>query len=202
MKVVIVGGVAGGMSTATRLRRRDESAQIVVFERGGYVSFANCGLPYYVGGVIQDRSALLLQTPESLTARFGIDVRTRHEVTRIDRAAKVVTVRVIDTGTEIQESYDALVLSPGASPFVPDFPGSERALRLRDIADVDRLSAAVAGNPQTALIMGGGFIGVEVAENLVLRGIQVTIAELANQILPRWTPRWPRSSSAAWSSTV
>lgn len=188
MKVVIVGGVAGGMSTATRLRRRDESAQIVVFERGGYVSFANCGLPYYVGGVIQDRSALLLQTPESLTARFGIDVRTRHEVTRIDRAAKVVTVRVIDTGTEIQESYDALVLSPGASPFVPDFPGSERALRLRDIADVDRLSAAVAGNPQTALIMGGGFIGVEVAENLVLRGIQVTIAELANQILPPLDP--------------
>ena len=188
MKVVIVGGVAGGMSTATRLRRRDEDAQIVVFERSEHVSFANCGLPYYVGGVITERSALLLQTPESLAARFGIDVRVRHLVTGIDREAKVVHVRDLRDGSESSESYDALVLAPGASPFVPDFPGSQGALRLRDIADVDRMAAAVAGNPQEAVVLGAGFIGLEMAENLVHRGIKVTVVELAEQVLAPMDP--------------
>lgn len=188
MKVVIVGGVAGGMSTATRLRRRAEDAQIVVFERGEHVSFANCGLPYYVGGVIAERESLLLQTPQSLAARFRIDVRVRHEVVAIDRDAKAVRVRDLTTGVESTESYDALVLSPGASPFVPDFPGSERALRLRDVTDVDRLSAAVAEGPRHALVMGAGFIGLEMAENLVARGLSVTVVELADQVLAPLDP--------------
>ncbi len=187
-KVVIVGGVAGGMSAATRLRRLDEQARIVVFERSGYVSFANCGLPYHVGGVIEDRRALLLQTPASLGRRFGIDVRVGHEVIAIDRAAKLVTVRDLDTDRVTTESYDTLVLSPGASPFVPDIPGKERALTLRNIADVDAMVAAVARRPRTAVVVGGGFIGVEMAENLRRRGIDVTIIELADQILPPLDP--------------
>lgn len=188
MKVVIVGGVAGGMSTATRLRRRDEFAEIVVFERGEHVSFANCGLPYYVGGAIADRRSLLLQTPQSLAARFRIDVRVRHEVVGIDRGAKVVRVRNLQTGAETAEPYDALVLAPGAAPFVPAFPGAERALALRTIADVDRMHAAVTRHPRTALVLGAGFIGVEVAENLVERGIAVTIVELADQVLAPLDP--------------
>ena len=188
MKVVIVGGVAGGMSTATRLRRRDEFAEIVVFERGEHVSFANCGLPYYVGGAIADRRSLLLQTPQSLAARFRIDVRVRHEVVGIDRGAKVVRVRNLQTGAEAAEPYDALVLAPGAAPFVPAFPGAERALALRTIADVDRMHAAVTRHPRTALVLGAGFIGVEVAENLVERGIAVTIVELADQVLAPLDP--------------
>ncbi|MEA5154973.1 FAD-dependent oxidoreductase [Raineyella sp.] len=187
-KVVIVGGVAGGMSAATRLRRLDEQAEIVVFERSWYVSFANCGLPYHVGGVIEDRQALLLQTPESLGRRFGIDVRVGHEVVAIDRAAKLVTVRNLNTDRVTTESYDTLVLSPGASPFVPDIPGKERALTLRNIADVDEMVAAVARKPHTAVVIGGGFIGVELAENLQRRGIDVTIIELADQILPPLDP--------------
>ena len=188
MKVVIVGGVAGGMSTATRLRRRDEFAEIVVFERGEHVSFANCGLPYYVGGAIADRRSLLLQTPQSLAARFRIDVRVRHEVTGIDRAAKTVRVRDLATDTETTEPYDALVLAPGAAPFVPAFPGAERALTLRNIADVDAMHAAVTHHPTSALVLGAGFIGLEVAENLVERGIAVTIVELADQVLAPLDP--------------
>ncbi len=193
MKVVIVGGVAGGMSAATRLRRLDEHAEIVVFERGEYVSFANCGLPYYVGGVITDRNALLLQTPESLAARFAIDVRTCHEVTAIDREAREVRVRDLRTGELLREAYDALVLSPGAAPFVPDFPGADRALPLRNVADVDRMAAAVAGAttgapPRTAVVLGAGFIGLEMAENLVHRGLQVAVVELADQVLAPLDP--------------
>ncbi|QQS01851.1 MAG: FAD-dependent oxidoreductase [Austwickia sp.] len=188
MKVVIVGGVAGGMSTATRLRRRDEFAEIVVFERSEHVSFANCGLPYYVGGAIADRRSLLLQTPQSLAARFRIDVRVRHEVTGIDRAAKTVRVRDLATDTETTEPYDALVLAPGAAPFVPAFPGAERALTLRNIADVDAMHAAVTHHPTSALVLGAGFIGLEVAENLVERGIAVTIVELADQVLAPLDP--------------
>lgn len=187
-KVVIVGGVAGGMSAATRLRRLDETCEIIVFERSWYVSFANCGLPYHVGGVIEDRQALLLQTPESLGRRFGIDVRVGHEVVSIDRAAKRVTVRNLTTGRVSTESYDTLVLSPGASPFVPDIPGKERALTLRNIADVDAMVEAVARKPHTAVVIGGGFIGVELAENLQRRGIDVTIVELADQLLPPLDP--------------
>ncbi|HEY3339957.1 MAG TPA: FAD-dependent oxidoreductase [Propionicimonas sp.] len=187
MKTVIIGGVAGGMSAATRLRRLDENAEIVVLERSGYVSFANCGLPYYIGDVITDRNALLLQTPNSLKARFGIDVRVASEVVAIDRAAKSVRVSNLTTGEHYSEDYDNLVLAPGAAPFVPPIPGVERALALRNIGDVDKMAAAVDGilaRPEpTAVIMGGGFIGVELAENLTGRGVKVTIVELAEQLL-------------------
>jgi NADPH-dependent 2,4-dienoyl-CoA reductase/sulfur reductase-like enzyme len=141
MKTVIVGAVAGGMSTATRLRRLDAAAEIVVFERGEHVSYANCGLPYHVGGVITDRQAMLLQTPESLRARFGIDVRVRSEVTAIDLARRVVRVRETVGGREYELEYDRLVLSPGAAPVIPDLPGVEQALTLHTVTDADRLTA-------------------------------------------------------------
>ena len=187
MKTVIIGGVAGGMSAATRLRRLDENAEIVVLERSGYVSFANCGLPYYIGDVITDRNALLLQTPFSLKARFGIDVRVDSEAVSIDRPAKSVKVHNLATGEQYFENYDNLVLAPGASPFVPPIPGVERALTLRNVGDTDEMASAVdavLARPQpTAVIMGGGFIGVELAENLIERGLKVTIVELAEQVL-------------------
>lgn len=200
MKTVIIGGVAGGMSAATRLRRLDEAAEIVVLERSGHVSFANCGLPYYVGGVISNRNALLLQTPSSLKARFGIDVRVNTEALAIDRAARTVLVRDLATGEQYTESYDALVLAPGAAPFVPPIPGVERALALRNIGDTDAMASAVdtvleqaererlgggadASAEPTAVIMGGGFIGIELAENLTERGLKVVVVELADQIL-------------------
>ena len=187
MKTVIIGGVAGGMSAATRLRRLDENAQIVVLERSGHVSFANCGLPYYIGDVITDRDALLLQTPSSLKARFGIDVRVNSEALSIDRGAKSVAVRNMATGEQYSLNYDSLILAPGAAPFVPPIPGVERALTLRNIADTDEMAAAVdaalARPEPTAVIMGGGFIGVELAENLTERGLKATIVELADQLL-------------------
>ena len=187
MKTVIIGGVAGGMSAATRLRRLDENAQIVVLERSGHVSFANCGLPYYIGDVITDRDALLLQTPSSLKARFGIDVRVNSEALSIERGAKSVAVRNVATGEQYSLNYDSLILAPGAAPFVPPIPGVERALTLRNIADTDEMAAAVdaalARPEPTAVIMGGGFIGVELAENLTERGLKVTIVELADQLL-------------------
>jgi NADPH-dependent 2,4-dienoyl-CoA reductase/sulfur reductase-like enzyme/rhodanese-related sulfurtransferase len=186
--VVIVGGVAGGMSTATRLRRNDEHVRIVVVERGEHVSFANCGLPYYVGGVISDREELLLQTPESLNARFDLDVRVRTEAIAIDRDARTVTLRNLADDSVEQLHWDSLVLSPGASPFVPPIPGIERALTLRDVTDVDRMAAAVADAPATAVVLGGGFIGLEVAENLHHRGIDTTIVELADQVLAPLDP--------------
>ncbi|SEK85070.1 FAD-dependent oxidoreductase [Rhodococcus maanshanensis] len=188
MKVVIVGGVAGGMSAATRLRRLDEEAEIVVFERGAHVSFANCGLPYYAGGVIEDREALLLQTPESLAARFRLDVRVRTEVVAVDPVARTVTVRDLRTGEESAESYDSLVLSPGASPIVPDIEGVGRALVLRDVEDVDRLVGELNADARTAVIVGAGFIGVELAENLRRRGLEVTVVELADQVLAPLDP--------------
>lgn len=181
MRVVIVGGVAGGMSAATRLRRLDEEAEIIVLERGEHVSFANCGLPYHVSGVIPHREQLLLQTPQSLGTRFRIDVRIRHEVTRIDRDAKQVEVTTPD-GTE-RIHYDHLILAPGASPFLPPIPGIERALTLRNIRDMDELVTAVATRPRHAVVLGGGFIGLEVAENIHRLGIGVTIVELAPQVL-------------------
>src|SRR5664280_3741663 len=182
-RIVIVGGVAGGMSAATRLRRLMEDAEIVVLERSGYVSFANCGLPYYVGGVIEKRRALLLQTPTSLAARFALDVRVRHEVTAIDAAAQLVTVRDIAAGTTYELPYDELVLSPGARPVRPPIPGIERALSMRDIEDTDAMYAAVQGSPASAVVVGGGFIGVEVAENLCHRGISTTIVEAMPQLM-------------------
>ncbi|MGG5260655.1 FAD-dependent oxidoreductase [Phycicoccus avicenniae] len=185
--IVIVGGVAGGMSAATRLRRLDEEASIVVLERSGHVSFANCGLPYHLGGVIEERSALLLQTPESLAARFALDVRVHHEVVSVDRSARTVTVRDLATGTTGELPYDALVLSPGARPVLPPVPGLEVAHTLRDVEDLDRLVAATGG-ARSAVVVGGGFIGVEVAENLLRLGIAVTLVEAAGQVLAPLDP--------------
>lgn len=187
-KVVIIGGVAGGMSAATRLRRLDARAEIVVLERSGHVSYANCGLPYYVGGVIEDESLLLLQTPESLHRRFRLDVRVRSEATEIDASSKRVNVTNLDTGEQYVLEYDVLVLSPGASAVIPPIPGIERALPLRNVEDVERMSLEVARTPRNAVIIGGGFIGLEIAENLHRRGIPVTIVEAADQLLAPLDP--------------
>jgi NADPH-dependent 2,4-dienoyl-CoA reductase/sulfur reductase-like enzyme/rhodanese-related sulfurtransferase len=177
------------MSAATRLRRLLPSAEIVVLERDQYVSYANCGLPYHVGGVIADRKSLLLQTPESLRARFDLDVRVRCEVLSIDRAAKTVVVRDHEAASEYQLRYDRLILSPGAAPIVPPLPGIERGLPMRSVPDADRLNALIAERqPKTAAVVGGGFIGVEAAENLRLRGLDVTIVELADQVLAPLDP--------------
>ena len=175
---VIVGGVAGGMSTAARLRRRDEEMEIIVLEASGYVSFANCGLPYHVSGVIPERDSLLLQTPESLAQRFNLDVRVNTRATAIDRENKTVT-----TGNGESISYDYLVLSPGATPIMPPIPGIERALNLRTVEDVDTVIAALTNEVKSAAIIGGGFIGLEMAENLRHRGLEVTVIERAPQIM-------------------
>lgn len=187
MRIVIIGGVAGGMSAATRLRRLNEQADIVVLEQSGYVSFANCGLPYHIGGVIEERSALLLQTPESLAARFRLDVRVSTEATAIDRAAKVVTARDARTGETTELAYDKLILSPGARPVRPPIPGIERALSLRTVEDTDRIVAAAEGT-RTAVVIGGGFIGIEMAENLTTRGIQVALVEALPQVMAPLDP--------------
>lgn len=179
---VIIGGVAGGMSTATRLRRLDENAHIIVVERGEHVSFANCGLPYHVGGVIADRASLILQTPESLGARFALDVRVRSEAIAIDREQRTVTVRALDSGAVELLTYDALVLSPGASPLRIPIPGVERGLVLRDVADMDAIIAA-AQDSRRVVVAGAGFIGLELAENLRHRGLEVSVVELLPQVL-------------------
>jgi len=176
------------MSAATRLRRDDENAQIIVVERGPYVSFANCGLPYHIGGVIREREALVLQTPESLAARFGLDVRVRHEAVAIDRVARCLTVRDLDTGQTEQLAYDALVLATGAAPMVPAIPGSSRALVLRDISDMTAIQSAVDDGARSAVVLGGGFVGLELAENLTAREVEVTVVELADQVLPPLDP--------------
>ena len=183
MRVVIIGGVAGGMSAATRLRRLDESAEIIVLERSGHVSYANCGLPYYVGGVIAKEDKLYLQTPESLHKRFRLDVRVHHEVTEISSSKKVVIARDLITGAETEISYDKLILSPGASPVVPPISGIERALTLRTVEDVLRIYDAVETKPKSAVVIGGGFIGVEMAENLVHKGIKTSLIEALPQVL-------------------
>ena len=188
MRVVIIGGVAGGMSAATRLRRLDADAQIVVLERSGHVSYANCGLPYYVGGVIGDERSLLLQTPASLHERFRIDVRVRSEVVSIDPAAREVTVRNIDDELVYTLSYDYLVLSPGATPIIPPIPGIERALALRTVEDVERMVLEVERSPRSVVVIGGGFIGVEIAENLVHRGIATSLVEATSQVLAPLDP--------------
>ena len=187
MRVIIIGGVAGGMSAATRLRRLNEDAEIIVLERSGHVSFANCGLPYHVGGVIEERSALLLQTPASLGARFRIDVRVGTEATRIDREKKVVVVRDLATDTTEELPYDKVILSPGARPVRPPIPGIERALSLRDIEDTDAMVAAIAGQ-RTAAVIGGGFIGIEVAENLIRQRMQVALIEALPQVMAPLDP--------------
>lgn len=211
-RTVIVGGVAGGMSTAARLRRMDEEMEIIVLESSGHVSFANCGLPYYLGQVIEDREALLLQTPESLRARFNLDVRVNTTAVAIDRKTKTVRVQGpsiasshgtdpdiasnlgddAPTNTENTEytlEYDYLVLSPGASPFIPPIPGIDRAYTLRTVEDTDTIASTLAeSNPATAVIIGGGFIGLEVAENFAHRGINTTVVEASEQIMAPLDP--------------
>ena len=185
MKVIIVGGVAGGMSAATRLRRLMEDAEITIFEKGPFVSFANCGLPYYVSGEISNRDSLLVQTPESLKARFNLDVRPFHEVISISPADHTVTVRY--DGQEFTESYDKLILSPGAKPFVPTIEGlaeAKNAYTLRNVPDLDEIMVALDNHPKEAVVIGAGFIGLEMAENLAKRGLQVTIVEKAPHVLP------------------
>lgn len=186
-KIVIVGGVAAGMSAATRLRRLIEDASITVLERSGNVSFANCGLPYYVGGVISDREALLVQTPERLRARFALDVRVRHEALSIDPTRKIVTVGDLHHGTSMELPYDALILAPGATPITPPIPGIERALGLRVVEDADAMHAA-ARKARTAVVIGGGFIGVELTENLVELGLDVTLVEATSQVMAPLDP--------------
>jgi len=186
MKVVIVGGVAGGATAAARIRRLDEQAQIVVFERSGYISYANCGLPYYIGGVIEDSEDLTLQTPESFYSRFRIHMKVHHEVTAIHPDKKTVSVKNLETSEEFEESYDKLLLSPGAKPVWPDLSGmdSDKLFTLRTVEDTFRIKDFVDQNkPKSAVMVGGGFIGLEVAENLRELGIDVTIVQRPKQLM-------------------
>jgi NADPH-dependent 2,4-dienoyl-CoA reductase/sulfur reductase-like enzyme/rhodanese-related sulfurtransferase len=183
MRVIIIGGVAGGMSAATRLRRLDESAEIIVLEKSGHVSYANCGLPYYVGGVIENEKDLLLQTPASLHARFRLDVRVSTEVLAINPSKKVVAIKNLITGETSELDYDKLILSPGASPVVPPIPGIERGMTLRTVEDVEKIAASVGKKPASAVVIGGGFIGVEIAENLIHRKIPTALVEATHQVL-------------------
>ncbi|MBO6010382.1 MAG: FAD-dependent oxidoreductase, partial [Oscillospiraceae bacterium] len=186
MKVIIIGGVAGGASAAARLRRLDEKAEITVYERSGFVSYANCGLPYYVGGVITQKSELTLKTPESFKTRFDIDIKVRHEVVSIDVLKKTVTVRDIDGGRIFEDSYDKLILSPGAKASLPPFPvpESDRIFTLRTVEDCFAIREFIdAKKPASAIVVGGGFIGLEMAENLTESGIKTTVVELAPHLL-------------------
>lgn len=186
MKTVIIGGVAGGASAAARLRRLDEKAEIVVLERGEYVSFANCGLPYYIGGAITNRDHLTLQTPAGFKARFCIDVRVQSEAVKIDPEAKTVTVKDLKTGESYFESYDNLILSPGAEPVKPDFDGVEggNVFTLRNIPDALKIKGYIdSAKPKTAVVIGGGYIGVEMAENLKEAGLDVAVVELADHLI-------------------
>jgi len=186
MKIVIIGGVAGGASTATRLRRMDEKAEIILIERGEYISFANCGLPYHIGEVITDREKLLVVTPQKLKETSNIEARVRHEAISIDRNKKIIKLRELATGREYSESYDKLVLSPGASPIIPPVEGAglPGVFTLRSMTDMDRINSfLLEAKPTCAVVVGGGFIGLEIAENLQHRGLQVTIIEMLNQVM-------------------
>ena len=186
-RILIVGGVAGGASAAARLRRLDETAEIIIFERGDYISFANCGLPYYIGGEIKDRDDLLLQTPESFKRRFNVDVRIRNEVTAIDSGKKQINVKNLNTGKTYTESYDKLILSPGAEPVRPPIPGidSDRIFTLRNVPDTDLINDFIDKHePRRAVVVGAGYIGLEMAENLRRRGMLVAIVEMVDQVLP------------------
>lgn len=190
-KTVIIGGVAGGASCAARLRRLDETAQIVILERGDYISYANCGLPYHVGGVIPSRDALLVQTPQAMKQKFNIDVRVRNEVMSIDRDKKSVLVKKLDNGETYEESYDTLVIATGSSPLRPPIPGidSSRIQTLWTVNDTDRIRLAVMQqHAKTAAVIGGGFIGLEMAENLRHAGLSVSLIESADQVMAPLDP--------------
>lgn len=186
-KIIIVGGVAGGATTAARLRRLDEQADIMMFEKGEYISFANCGLPYYIGGMISERDKLLVQTVAEMSTKFNLDIRNLSEVTKINREQKTVAIKNLKTGETYQEGYDKLVLSPGASPIKPPIPGIETVqalFTLRNIPDTDKIKSYVdLKKPKKAAVIGGGFIGIEMAENLWDLGIEVTLIEMSNQIM-------------------
>lgn len=186
-KVIIIGGVAGGATAAARLRRISEEVEIILIERGEHISFANCGLPYYIGETIKDRSKLLVQTVEGMSKRFLLDIRVQSEAISIDANNKKVTIKNLQTEEIYEETYDKLLLSPGARPIIPPIIGIENhqsLFTLRNIPDTDRIKAFVDQNaPESAVIIGGGFIGVEMAENLVARGMKVTIVEKGNQVL-------------------
>ncbi|MDL2213738.1 FAD-dependent oxidoreductase, partial [Bacteroides sp. OttesenSCG-928-N06] len=185
MKHIIIGGVAGGATAAARIRRNDELAEIILFEKGKYISYANCGLPYYIGGTIPNRESLFLQTPESFGERFKVDVRIENEVIKIDWQRKTITARRID-GSEYVENYDKLLLSPGATPVRPPLEGidSEGIFTLRDVADTDRIKTYITNhNIRHAVVVGAGFIGLEMAENLHHAGAKVSIVEMANQVM-------------------
>ena len=185
-KVVVVGGVAGGASTAARIRRIDEKAQVVMFEKGPHVSFSNCSLPFHLSGIVENSNRLVLMNPQSFESRYNLDARPNSEVVRINRAEKTVTVRNVLTGEEFDESYDKLVLSPGASPIVPKMPGNDmpHVFTVRNVVDIERLQKAIVEkDAQSIAVIGGGYIGVEVAENLRLAGRNVTLVQSAPQIL-------------------
>ncbi|MEH6890920.1 CoA-disulfide reductase [Bacillus sp. JJ864] len=187
-KIVVVGGVAGGASVAARLRRLSEDDEIIMFERGEYISFANCGLPYYIGGVIQERQKLLVQTVEKMSKRFNLDIRIVSEVIKINKEEKTIVVKNVVTNETYEESYDVLILSTGSKPMVPPIPGIEAAkalFTLRNVPDTDRIKGYIDENkPRHATVIGGGFIGVEMAENLRERGLDVTLVEMSNQVMP------------------
>src|SRR6186997_1779790 len=194
--IVIVGGVAGGASAAARARRLCEDCEIIIFERGAHVSFANCGLPYFVGGEIAEQDSLLVQTPESLKARFNLDVRVKTEVIGINRAARRIQVREVETGREYEQTYDALILSTGASPLRPPIPGIERPNHfvVRNIPDVERIMAWSKDCQRCrTVVVGGGYIGLEMAEQLRHRGFDVTVAQGPPQVMTPFDPEM-----AAW----
>ena len=194
MKIVVVGGVAAGGSAAARARRLDENAQIVVFERGRHVSFANCGLPYHIGNTITDREDLLLQTPQSLRSTLNLDVRIGSEVTGIRRETHKVLVQETASGKAYEESYDKLILCPGATPIRPRLPGADhpRVFVLRNVDDMDRIKAVTDGGAKSAVVIGGGYVGVEMAENFRARGLSVDLVEMAGQIMPPLDPEMAR----------
>lgn len=187
-RVVIIGGVAGGMSAATRLRRLNEELEIIVLEKSGHVSYANCGLPYYLGGVIKHESSLLLQTPQSLLQRFNLDVRVNNEVISIDPQNQELTINDINKNSLYQLTYNQLILSPGASPVIPSIQGVENAFTLRNVEDVEKIFKEVVKKPNNAVVIGGGFIGVEVAENFIHKNIPTTLIEATPQVLAPLDP--------------
>ncbi|HYK73970.1 MAG TPA: CoA-disulfide reductase, partial [Pseudoneobacillus sp.] len=186
-KIIIVGGVAGGATAAARLRRLDETSTIVLFERGEHISFANCGLPYYIGETIKDRNKLLVQTVEGMSKKFNLEIRNLTEVVEINREKKTISAKNLQTNEVYEESYDTLILSPGARPIVPNFDGladAKNVFTLRNIPDTDKIKSFVdEQHPKKAVVIGGGFIGLEMAENLVERGIEVTVVELGKQVM-------------------